>query len=82
MLLLVLLLPFCLFLRLSEYLAFAAAAGYSAIHQDSKGKQVQQRSWHSSACSCSSSCSCNRNCCMPMLCKKTLRTLQQLICVG
>lgn len=32
--------PFLLFLRLSEYLAFAAAAGYSAIHQDSKGKQV------------------------------------------
>lgn len=27
-------------LWLSEYLAFAAAAGYSAIHQDSKGKQV------------------------------------------
>jgi hypothetical protein len=37
--------------RLSEYLAFAAAAGYSAIHQDTKGKQVrralqmEQRQW-------------------------------------
>jgi hypothetical protein len=29
--------------RLSEYLAFAAAAGYSAIHQDTKGKQVRRR---------------------------------------